>query len=136
MGHPFWRLVLLAAGLDAVLAGGWAVFRPDDLFAALNLAPTPDRLLTARALGGLVLTHAPFLGFAAARPERWGGLALVALAGRALTSGMWLWLLGARPGEAPAAPWLLAHDAAWLPLLAAFLAARRFTAKKDLKSTR
>ena len=126
--HPFWRLLLLVAGLDAVLAGGWAVLRPHDLSAALALAPTPDRLLTARALGALVLTHAAFLGLAAARPVRWGGLALVALAGRALTAGVWLWVWGARA----AAPWLLAHSAAWPPLLAAFLATRRFAVKKDL----
>src|SRR5262249_16991946 len=90
--HPLWRLALLATGLDALLSGGWAALRPEALLAWLDLAPTPDRLLAARALGGLVLTHAAFLGFAAARPGRWGGLAWVALAGRALAAGVWLWL--------------------------------------------
>jgi hypothetical protein len=51
----------------------------------------------------------------------------VAVVGRALGCGTWLWLLGTDRVQAAPGPLclLLAHDAAWLALLLAFLLVRR-----------
>ena len=119
---PLWQGLLVVAALDSAAAGGWAVLRPEDLFSLLQYPPSGDRVLLCRALGLLFLTHAPCLLLAAFRPG-FAGLTLYPLAGRLLSSGVWLWLLGS--GRMPAAGGvltvLLVHDAVWPPLLAAFL---------------
>ena len=118
-----WQVLLLLAALDAAVSGAWAALRPGDLFALLRLPPTGDGLLLCRLLGLLYLTHAVFLPLAAFVPGC-GGLALAPLLGRLLACGAWLWLLGSAgrvPASAGALLGLLAHDAVWPPLLAAFL---------------
>lgn len=126
---PLWQALLVLAALDSAAAGAWAVLRPDDLFRLLQYPPSDDRVLLCRALGLLFLTHAPCLVLAAFRP-RFAGLALYPLAGRLLSSGVWLWLLGSgrMPAAGGALTVLLVHDAVWPPLLAAFLWTRPVTA--------
>ncbi len=120
-----WQIALVLAALDSAAAGAWALFRPGDLFGFLQYPSSDDRLLLCRALGLLLLTHAPCLLLAAFR-SGFAGLTLFPLSGRLLLSGLWLWLLGS--GRAPAAGGaltvLLAHDAVWPPLLTAFLGTR------------
>ena len=148
----WWQMLLVLAAVDSTAAGAWALLRPDDLFRLLQCPPSADRLLLCRALGFLFLTHAPCLLLAAFRPG-FAGLTLLPLSGRLLSSGVWLWLLGAcrmvaaqadpalHGGPERVWPWLLGsgdlaavggvltalllHDAVWPPLLAAFLAMRR-----------
>jgi hypothetical protein len=120
------RVALLLAGLDSLAAGAWAALRPADVFASFQLPPSPDSLLLARALGGLLVFQAGCLLLAARRPADCGGLVLLPLAGRLLQCGVWLWLLGTDRVSLPPAPLrlLLLHDAVWLPLFLAFLWAR------------
>jgi hypothetical protein len=122
-GARLLRLLLILAALDSLGAGAWAVLRPADLFAWLQLPPTRDGLLLTRALGALTLAHVPCLTLAALRPRNWAGLVAVPLLGRALLCGVWLWLLNADRVHPSAAALhgLLIHDAAWLPVLVAFL---------------
>jgi hypothetical protein len=111
------------AALDSLLYGGWAVLRPGGLFVFLEMAPPHDAFVW-RLLGLLVLAHVPCLILAALRPATFRGAVLVPLLGRLLLAGAWLWLLaGPIPAARPAVLALLAHDAAWPPLLALCLAA-------------
>ena len=130
------RPLLLAAALDSLLFGLWAVLRPADLFRLLDV-PLPadayhlwqvhvgvlsrramssprvsDAFLLWQLLGLLLLVHFIFLLLAALRPAARGGLALAALLGRALQAGLWLWLLGTDRVHLPVTPLavLLTHD--------------------------
>jgi hypothetical protein len=146
------RPLLLAAALDSLLFGLWAVLRPADLFRLLDVrlpddafylwqvhvgvlsrkamgAPrVSDAFLLWQLLGLLLLVHFVFLLLAALRPASRGGLALAPLLGRALQAGLWLWLLGTDRISLPVTPLaaLLAHDA----LVAAALAGALFLIKR------
>jgi hypothetical protein len=129
-GRTVYRLLFLLAALDQLGWGLWALLAPDGLLAFLRLPPLPvelppDRLLLARVLGGLALAHVGFLAILLWRPERWGSFALVPLLGRALGTGLWLWVYGSDRLHVPAGPPLLlaAHDGVWLPVFAWFLIA-------------
>ncbi len=130
-GARWLRLLLILAALDCLLAGTWAILRPDDLFTRLNLPVTMDGRLLCRALGALTLGYVPCLVPAALWPRRWGGLVVVPLLGRTLLAGVWLWLLHAdRVHPSPESlHWLLIHDAVWLPVFALFLVGAARTAK-------
>jgi hypothetical protein len=141
------RPLLLAAALDSLLFGLWAVLRPADLFRLLGV-PLPDdayhlwqahvgvlsreamrsprvsdAFLLWQLLGLLVLVHFIFLLLAALHPGLRGGLALAPLLGRALQAGLWLWLLGTDRVSLPVTPLaaLLAHDGIVTAALAGFL---------------
>jgi hypothetical protein len=129
-GRAVYQLLFLLAALDQLGVGLWALLRPDGVLALLRLPPLPvelppDRLLLMRLLGALALAHVAFLGILLWRPERWGPFALVPLLGRALGTGLWLWVYGSDRLQLPASPPLLlaAHDALWLPVFAWFLIA-------------
>jgi hypothetical protein len=121
-----WMGLLVVCALDTAVTGVWAVLRPGDLFALLQQPPDDDGFLLCRALGLLYVTQALFVILAAFRP-RCAGLALAPLLGRLLACGVWLWLMGSgrMPSAVAALLALLANDALWPPLLAAFLWARR-----------
>jgi hypothetical protein len=122
------RATLALAALDSAASGGWALLRPDQVFALLNLPPPGDAFLLS-ALGALLVLHAVCLIAAAARPAEWGGLVWVPLLGRLLDMGVWLWLLGAdRIAQQPALL-LLAHEALWLPGFVVVLVIQRQTAR-------
>jgi hypothetical protein len=129
-GRTAWRFLLLLAAVDTLAVGFWAVLRPADLFGFLQMALPPpdvlppDRPLLWRMLGVLALAHAGFLAILVWRPEPCGPLVLVPLIGRAAQAGLWLWVCGTDRLQwpSPVRPLALAaHDAVWLPLLAAFL---------------
>jgi hypothetical protein len=141
------RPLLLAAAVDSLLFGLWAVLRPADLFRLLDV-PLPadayhlwqvhvgvlsrdamssprvsDPFLLWQFLGLLLLIHVTFLLPAAMRPSSRGGLALAPLLGRALQAGLWLWLLGTDRVRLPVPPLvvLLAHDVVGTAALAVCL---------------
>jgi hypothetical protein len=116
------RPLLLAATLDSLLMGLWAVVYPAGLFALLGLSPPRDAFLW-QVLGGLLLTHTLCLALAVWRPGVYAGLVLAPLSGRALACGLWLGFLGTDRVLVPAEllVGLLVHDAVWLPLFVAFL---------------
>ena len=118
-----WKGLILLAALDSVVAGGWAVARPADLFTLFQQPPNGDGLLLCRLLGVLYLCHALFLVLVARRPATFGGMVLVPLLGRLGLCGVWLWLLasGRMPTASNALLALLAHDAVWPPVFAGFL---------------
>jgi hypothetical protein len=146
------RPLLLAAALDSLLFGLWAVLRPADLFGllgvrlpddayylwqvhvgvlsrqAMSSPRVSDAFLLWQLLGLLLLVHFAFLLAAALRPTSLGGLALAPLLGRALQVGLWLWLLGTDRVSLPGAPLaaLLAHDGlVTAALVGLFFLARR-----------
>jgi hypothetical protein len=112
------------AALDSVVAGGWAILRPEQGFALLQIPPPQDAFLL-RVLGGLLIGQGLCLIAALLRPLEWGGFVWAALLGRLLLGGVWLWLLGA--GRMPMQPalLLLVHAVLWLPGFAVFLAMQR-----------
>jgi hypothetical protein len=150
------RPLLLAAALDSLLFGLWAVLRPagllgllgvrlpDDAFSlwqvhvgvlsreAMSSPRVRDAFLLWQLLGLLLLVHFVFLLLASLRPSSLGGLALAALLGRALQAGLWLWLLGTDRVHRPVTPLaaLLAHDV----LVAAALAGALFLARRGDQS--
>ncbi len=134
---PLWQGLLVLAALDSAATGAWAVLRPDNLFGLLQYPVSGDRVLLCRALGVLFLTHAPCLILAAFRPG-FAGLALYPLAGRLLSSGVWLWLLGSgrMPASGGALIVLLMHDAVWPPLFTVFLWTRPVTADASPRAAR
>jgi hypothetical protein len=125
--------VATAAAVDALVTGAWALLLPGDLLDLLAMPATPDRLWMWRAIGSLTASQAGFLAAAAVRPGRWANAALVAISGRALSVGVWVWLAASGKAEAAtSALWILAtHEALWLPLLAAFLWAATRTRRKS-----
>jgi hypothetical protein len=126
--------LLLLAACDAWLAGGWAFHDPGALVTLLAASPTHDALLLISVLAGLLLAHVPFLVLAGLRPERYRGLVLGPLLGRALLVGLWSWLLGTDRVHLARVPlgWLLAHDAGCVLglALAVWLAGRASTVKQ------
>jgi hypothetical protein len=123
-----WRLALLAAALDLLTLGLWAVTSPWSLFDFLHMHLStnipPDRLQLWWALGFVALAHAGVLAMLAWRPEAYGPLALVPLIGRAIQVGLWFWVWGTVRLRWPLLDsplQLAAHDAVWLPVLAGFL---------------
>jgi hypothetical protein len=123
------RSLFLAAGLDSLALGCWSLIWPGDLFVLLGLTPPRDSFLWP-VLGGLNLAHAGFLALAARRPSE-AGFAWVAVIGRALQFGVWLFLLGTdRVRAAPLPLALLAgHEVVILAVLAAGLFAARRSAR-------
>jgi hypothetical protein len=121
------RVIFLVAALDSLASAAWSLLRPGDLFALLDLATPQDAFLWP-VLGGLSLAHAAFL-VVAARKRTDAGFAWVAVVGRGLQCGLWLWLLGTeRVHAAPLALALLAgHDAVILSLVAAGIVLARRT---------
>lgn len=115
------RAILFLTALDSLLLGLWALTRPADLFALLQMAPPRDARLWP-LIGALTLAHAPCLLLALARPGRNAGLILLPLIGRALLAAVWLWLLAARQGAAPALQGLALHDGVVVGLYAGCLA--------------
>ena len=131
------RVLLVLASVDSLAYGMWAVCWPDDLYRRLDLPArdpiawkllgmgleTADHILLWRVMGALFLAQALFLALAAWRPNAWGGLVMMALIGRVLPLGMWLWLLGTERVEMPAAPLrcLAVHDGMWVLVFFAFL---------------
>jgi hypothetical protein len=131
------KVVLAVASLDSVTYGLWAVCWPDDLFNRLDLAArdpvkwkllgvaleTADHILLWRVLGVLFLSQALILAIAAWKPSAYGALVLSALIGRALSLGMWLWLLGTERVQLRAAPLygLAVHDGVWALMFTVFL---------------
>jgi hypothetical protein len=126
--------LLLLAACDAGLAGGWAFADPGALVTLLSASPTHDALLLIRVLAGLLLAHVPLLVLAGLRPDRYRGLVMGPLLGRALLVGLWSWLLGTDRVHLARTPlgWLLAHDAGCVLslALAAWLAGRTSTSKR------
>jgi hypothetical protein len=120
---PLFRAILWLTALDSLLLGLWALTRPGDLCALLQIAPPrdPDALLWPLN-GALTLTHAYCLLLAFARPGRNVGLVLPPLIGRALLAAVWLWLLAAGHGGAWPLGWLALHDAVVVGLYAGCLA--------------
>lgn len=122
--RPLFLFLLLLTALDSAALGLWAVVRPDDLFAWLELTPPRDVVLW-RALGTLAVAHALILCMLVVWPEGFGPLVLVPLIGRALSLGGWLFLLGTdrvRPATTPLGV-LAVNDAVALAVLVAFLVA-------------
>jgi hypothetical protein len=131
------RVLLVLACVDSLAYGIWAVFWPDDLFRRLELPArgpitwkllgigleTADHILLWRVLGALILAQALILALVAWRPSAWGGLVMMALIGRLLPLGMWLWLLGTERVELRAAPLrcLAVHDGVWVLVFTAYL---------------
>ncbi len=141
------RPLLLAAALDSLLFGLWAVLRPTDLFRLLDVSlpadayylwqvhvgvlsrdamsspRVSDAFLLWQLVGLLLVVHVAFLLPAALRPAKLGGLAVAPLLGRALQAGAWLWLLGADRSHLPVTPLaaLLAHDVLVTAVLAGCL---------------
>lgn len=115
-------LVLLLAALDSLATGLWAVVRPDALFELLEVSPGADARLLWRVLGVSLAIQGVFLVMAALRPAD-RGLVLVPAAGRAVLSGVWLWLLGTDRVSMPTLPLklLLLHDGVVLIVLVAVL---------------
>jgi hypothetical protein len=120
------RGCFLIAALDSVAAGRWALARPAALFDVLGLAAPADAFLW-RVLGGFSLLQAGFLAFAARRRAD-AGYAWVAVAGRTVQCGLWMWLAGSdRVHAAPVPLALLAgHDAVILvTVVVGLVSARR-----------
>jgi hypothetical protein len=119
------RAAFLVAALFSLVEGARVLRAPGDLFARLDLAPPRDAFLWP-ALGGLCLAQAGFLIAAARRPAD-AGFARVAVIGRGVQCGLWLWLLGTDRVHAASRPLALlaAHDAAMLALVAAGLVLAR-----------
>jgi hypothetical protein len=121
------RTLLFVAAADSLAAGGWAVLRPGSLFALLAAPAPADALSLWRLLGVLLLGQGVCLIAAAWRPGDCGSLVVVALCGRLLLCGVWLWLLGTPRVRLPPVPLrgLLLHDAVWLPVFLGILWACR-----------
>jgi hypothetical protein len=117
------QTILVIAALESLLQGAWALFYPEGLLSLLAARQAPDALLLERALGLLIWAHVPCLALAAVRPMVWGDLVLVPLVGRALTAGLWLWLLGTDRVELATQPLILlaGHDLLWVALFIGFL---------------
>jgi hypothetical protein len=119
------RVLFLAAAFDSLAAGIWSLGRPGDLFALLDIPMRRDAFLWS-VLGGLCIAQAGFLIFAARRPAD-AGFAWVVITGRALQSGVWLWLFGSERVHAAPLPLALltGHDLAILALVATGLVLAR-----------
>ena len=116
------RVLFLLAAADGLLAGGWVLLRPNDLFTFLQTKPREPLLVLL--LGLLALAHAVICALIAWKPCAWGALVLLPLAERFLGMGLWLWYLASgQPEGPPIAPvfWLAVHDAVWIPAFTCFL---------------
>jgi hypothetical protein len=121
------RIIFLVAALDSLVATAWSLSRPNALFSLLDLTTPQDAFLWP-VLGGLSLAHAAFL-LVAARQKTDAGFAWVAVIGRAVQCGLWLWLLGTDRVHAAPLPLalLVGHDAVILALVAAGIVLARRT---------
>jgi hypothetical protein len=119
------RVLFLVAALDCLVVGIWSLARPGDLFAVLEV-DVPRHAFLAAVLGGLSLAHAGFLLVAARRPAE-AGFAWVAIVGRGVQCGVWLWIFGSERVQAAPLPLALlaGHDLAILALVATGLVLAR-----------